>query len=183
MDRVGLHLCLDVGEPLTESIKEYHLFGTKDFWRKKINNIYISPKVRIAIEQEIEAQIQKYIRLGGINMHIDSHHHVHHIPSILPSVIKLAQKYGFKSMRISRNIGHGVSFLKLIIKKYVNYRIAKCFETNIYFGNMQNYRESSLNENDSFEIMIHPCIKEGKYFDWINFGVYYNLDDYKLLKE
>jgi predicted glycoside hydrolase/deacetylase ChbG (UPF0249 family) len=183
LDRVGLHLCLDAGEPLTEEINEYYLFGRKDFWKRKINNIYISKKVRNAIEKEIEAQIQEYIRLGGTAMHIDSHHHVHHIPSILPSVILLAKKYGFKSMRISRNIGSGISPLKRIIKKWINYRISKNFETNTYFGNMQNYRDSDLNEVDNFEIMVHPCIKDGKYCDWVKFGVYYSLDDYEVLKE
>jgi hypothetical protein len=28
--------------------------------------------------------------------------------------------------------------------------------------------------------MVHPCIKAGKYCDWINFGVYYSLDDYEV---
>lgn len=182
LDRIGLHLCLDAGEPLTEGIKEYHLFGIKAFWKRKINNIYISKKVRESIKQEIEAQIQEYIRLGGIAMHIDSHHHVHHIPSILPLVISKAKKYGFRSMRISRNIGSGITPLKRIIKECINYRISKSFETNTYFGNMQNYRESNLSEKDNFEIMVHPCIKDSKYCDWINFELYYNLDDYKLLK-
>ena len=125
--------------------------------------------------------MQKYIRLGFTFMHIDSHHHLHHIPSILPLVISQAKKYGFKSMRISRNIGLGISPLKRIIKNIINHRITKNFETNIYFGNMQNYRESDLSEYDNFEIMVHPCIKGDKYFDWVNFGVYYNLDDYQLL--
>ena len=65
---------------------------------------------RIVNADDFGASLEIYSFRGG--MHIDSHHHVHHIPSILPSVIKLAQKYGFKSMRISRNIWHGVSFLK-----------------------------------------------------------------------
>lgn len=183
IDKIGLHLCLDTGEPLTETIKEHNLFGTKDFWKKKINKIYIGKAVRKAIEQEIEAQIQEYIRLGGTAMHIDSHHHAHHTPSILPSVISLAKKYGFKSMRISRNFGLGISPIKRIIKKYINHKITNSFEANTYFGNMQNYKESSLNKNDSFEIMVHPFIKDGKYLDWINFGVFYNLEEYNILKE
>ena len=182
-DKIGLHLCLDAGEPLTEAIKEYQLFGTKDFWKKKINHIYIGRKVRKAIEQEIEAQIQEYIRLGCTAMHIDSHHHAHHTPSILPSVISLAKKYGFKSMRISRNIGLVISPIKRIIKNILNYQICNNFEANTYFGNMQNYKESSLSKNDSFEIMVHPFIKDGNYLDWVNFGVFYNLEEYNVLKE
>lgn len=182
IDKIGLHLCLDTGEPLTEAIKEYNLFGTKEFWQSKINRIFISYKTRRAIRQEIEAQIQKIIQLGCIHMHIDSHHHAHHTPSILPSVVSLAKKYGFKSMRISRNFGHGIKPMNRVIKAIINLYISKNFETSTYFGSMQNWRETPLNNDDYFEIMVHPCIKEKKYVDWINFGVYYNLDDYNILK-
>ena len=69
-----------------------------------------------------------------------------------------------------------------VIKAIINLYISKNFETSTYFGSMQNWRETPLNNDDYFEIMVHPCIKEEKYVDWINFGVYYNLDDYNILK-
>lgn len=182
MDKIGLHLCLDAGEPLTEAVKEYHLFDTKVFWQNKINSFFVSTKVRKAIRQEIEAQIQKYLQLGCTLMHIDSHHHLHHTPSILPLVVSLAKKYGFKSMRVSRNMGHSIKPMSRVIKAIINWYIARNFETSSYFGSMQNWRETPLSNNDCFEIMVHPCIQEGKYVDWINFGVYYSLDDYDILK-
>ena len=182
MDKIGLHLCLDAGEPLTEAVKEYHLFDTKAFWQNKINSFFVSTKVRKAIRQEIEAQIEEFIRLGCTHMHIDSHHHIHHTLSILPSVVLLAKKFGFKSMRISRNIGLGIRPINRIAKTIINRYIAHNFETSINFGNMQNLYETPLKQEDCFEIMVHPCIQEGKYVDWIFFDVYYNLDDYTLLK-
>lgn len=180
---IGLHLCLDAGEPLTDAIKEYNLFGTKAFWQKKIHRFFMPRATRKALEQEIEAQMQKYISLGCTAMHIDSHHHLHHFPSILPSVISLAKKYDFRSMRISRNIGFGISPFSKIVKFILNSTIAHNFETSSYFGNMQNYKDSSLNKEKKLEIMVHPKVKNGKYVDWVDFGLYNNLDDYSILKD
>lgn len=181
IDRIGLHLCFDTGEPLTDAIKEYHLFDTKIFWQKKKNRIFIPRVARKALEQEIEAQMQKYVSMGCTAMHIDSHHHLHHFPSVLPSVIKLAKKYGFKSMRISRNIGYGISPFSRIVKFFLNSIIACNFKTSKYFGNMQNYMDSSLHEKESLEIMVHPRIENGKYIDWVDFERQYSLDEYSAL--
>ena len=125
--------------------------------------------------------MQKYVSMGCTAMHIDSHHHLHHFPSVLPSVIKLAKKYGFKSMRISRNIGYGISPFSRIVKFFLNSIIACNFKTSKYFGNMQNYMDSSLHEKESLEIMVHPRIKNGKYIDWVDFERQYSLDEYSAL--
>lgn len=128
---VGLHLHLD-GEDkwsLTQGIREYNL-SSPSFWKKTRNRIFISDRsLRNAIKAEIEAQMQRYIELGCTLMHIDSHHHRHLDLSILILVIPLAKKYGFKSMRISRNVGSGLSGIKGILKKDCQLHCQKKFSS------------------------------------------------------
>lgn len=113
---VGLHLHLDGADSLTQDIREYNL-SSPSFWKKTRNRIFIPDRgLRNAIKAEIEAQMQSYVELGCTLMHIDSHHHRHLDLSILMLVIPLAKKYGFKSMRISRNVGPGLGGVKGLLK-------------------------------------------------------------------
>ena len=40
-----------------------------------------------------------------------------------------------------------------------------------------------VNKEKKLEIMVHPKVKNGKYVDWVDFGLYNNLDDYSILKD
>lgn len=165
IDKVGLHINLIEGKPLTSKIKAYNLFGNNEFWNSKFNLLYINKQVRNAIKEEVEAQIKKFFDLGGICMHIDSHYHKHTMPSIVTCVIEPAKKYGFQSMRISRNVGANIGLFKKTHKKIINYIIQKNFSTSKYFGGIMDYNLNSIHLMDNFEIMIHPEIIDGKYVD------------------
>lgn len=167
LDKVGLHLNLDAGPSLTKEISKYGLIslkGTAPFWNNRINHFFIlDKKVKRAIAAEVEAQMKRYIELGFTAMHIDSHHHRHCIPSILAIVIPLAKKYGFRSMRLSRNMGPGIYGFKQIVKHYVNKRIKQNFITTEYFGSYSDWCYAGKPQNA--EIMVHAKIIDGEYVD------------------
>lgn len=164
---IGLHLNLDAGVPLTDGIKKFDLFGDKTFWKKRHNRYFIfNRKARIAIRAEISAQMDKYVGTGFPLMHIDSHHHIHTMPSILPIVISEAKRHGFTSMRISRNMG-GCSGVKQIIKQVINYLIRCNFSTTRYFGGYNDFQQSKFPLHATTEIMVHPKIIDGNVVNMI----------------
>lgn len=162
---VGLHLHLDGDACLSENLKSYGL-SNPSFWRNSKNRFLIfDAKLRKALKEEIEAQMQRYIELGCTLMHIDSHHHRHLDVSILVLVIPLAKKYGFKSMRISRNVGPGLSGVKGFLKKLINKSIRRQFQTTDYFCSYGIFQTARFDDNKSVEIMVHPVKQGNQYID------------------
>lgn len=180
--KVGLHINLIEGQPLTESIKKTLLCNKNGnfngmFFKKITNRFYINKNTKKAIEQEIEAQIKKYFDMGMLPTHIDSHQHSHVNISILKIVLKLAKKYDFKSIRLARNMPlKKISLTKQIYKKVVNnkiikYNMNKCDINNKqFFGSKADCEIEDISKNiyydDAFvEMMVHPIIRNGFIID------------------
>jgi len=59
-----------------------------------------SPSARRQLADEIEAQFEAFARLGIGFSHIDGHQHMHAHPVVLPIVIRLAEQYGTRGIRV-----------------------------------------------------------------------------------
>jgi predicted glycoside hydrolase/deacetylase ChbG (UPF0249 family) len=163
-DKIGLHLNLTEGFPLSKDIgnsalfcNEYGMFNSM-VRRKSLSRLHISNSIKSAVIKEAEAQIQKYISFGFSLMHFDSHHHIHTELSIVNLLYPLFSKYCFKSVRISRNLAN-ISILKTIYKKHYNYRIKKSgINSSDWFGDINDFRSFSdyINNDETVEIMVHP---------------------------
>ena len=79
--------------------------------------LYLDKKTRYAIYCEVEAQIKKFLQMGFTLMHADSHNYTHSYFSVYSEVSKLLKKYGFTSVRISRNVSEGEFSLPFKIYK------------------------------------------------------------------
>ncbi|MBR2186583.1 MAG: ChbG/HpnK family deacetylase [Lachnospiraceae bacterium] len=164
-EAVGLHLNLTSGFPLTERIKRERRFCRKDgsfnafFAQHTMSRLMISKAESAAVREEIEAQIRKYFAYGLPERHLDSHHHVHTNSSVMEVLLPLLAKYGFRSVRLSRNLFVRMNPVKRVYKGLFNGRLKRNgFITADYFG---SYRDlSALNgriKDDSLlEIMVHP---------------------------
>ena len=81
--RVGLHLNLTEGEPLTDQIKECPRFCSKEGQFNKVFHLsthgrfFLTPKEKRSVNQEILAQLKKFCSYGNLMMKVDSHHHAH----------------------------------------------------------------------------------------------------------
>jgi predicted glycoside hydrolase/deacetylase ChbG (UPF0249 family) len=87
---VGLHLRFTAGEALTAgntlTRENGQFLRQDDFWQK---NTFSEQQ----IADEVTAQVEHFLALGLSLSHIDSHHHAHTHPQILPIVTELARYY------------------------------------------------------------------------------------------
>lgn len=97
---------------------------------QSIRNITPTRAVRVAVYNELEAQIRKVICDENVKVsHVDGHHHVHNIPWILDIVRALISKYGIHKIR--RNYTYPVNFALLDYARTsasLTTRITKCIK-------------------------------------------------------
>jgi predicted glycoside hydrolase/deacetylase ChbG (UPF0249 family) len=175
VSNVGIHLNLTEGKPLTEEICQYSDFATNNEFNHRFHNniktrLYITNEEKIAVKNELEAQLEQYKQMGLIMEHMDSHHHMHTDWSVFDNVEFLFKKYGFKSLRISRNGNiDNIGKAKTIYKNIYNRRIRRLAEyTTDYFCGFDDFvinkkfrdkvAEESKHKDISLELMCHPGI-------------------------
>ena len=175
-DKIGLHINIVEGKPLTEPIKNTILcnqYGNFDgnVMKKTFNRLYFGNKEKSAIEIEIEAQIEKFLNFNIGQKHMDSHRHAHVAPSVFPIIVDKYKKYGFQSMRLARNIPENeIGVLKRKVKDYINNQIISLNNDNIrMFGSMKDVEKEirMKGTKGDIELMVHPVIYNGKLCDAI----------------
>ena len=174
-ERVGLHLNLTAGMPLTMKIRSCSNFCDSEgrfhagFHRTTPKRLFISKEEADAVREEVEAQMRKYLTFGLPEKHMDSHHHVHTDMSVFDELGPLLHKYGFRSVRISRNMYEKTSMFNVWYKKIYNRKLKKLgLKTADYFGSFRDFSAyyDKLPENVLAEVMLHPMFsKEGVLVD------------------
>ncbi|MBQ6968234.1 MAG: ChbG/HpnK family deacetylase [Lachnospiraceae bacterium] len=168
-EAVGLHLNLTSGFPLTERIKRERRFCRKDgsfnafFAQHTMSRLVISKAESAAVREEIEAQIRKYFEYGLPERHLDSHHHVHTNSSVMDALLPLLTKYGFRSVRLSRNLFVRMNPVKRIYKGLYNGKLKRNgFITADYFGSYKDLSamNGKIRDGALVEIMVHPMYNE-----------------------
>lgn len=167
-DRIGVHLNLTEGRPITDPIRLcprlcdadgnlLHRPGT--IWR-------LSPDEARAVEVELAAQIEAVLSAGIRPSHLDSHHHIHTHWPICTVVMRLARRHDIPAIRLSRNCGVEPGLLKRWYKVAFNRRLSRAgFGRTDRFGST---RDAALIAQPvrALEIMVHPDIdREGRLVD------------------
>ncbi len=172
-DRVGIHLNLTAGCPLTEEMAKDPVMCnaagefTADFARSLGTRFYLPRTTRQNVEREIRAQLDMFGRLGAKLWHVDSHHHVHTDPSIWHILKKVLPSYPVVSVRLGRNMYRGGNPLMHIYKFILNLSIKRfCREKPSYFGSVRDYESYAERSSDTagrfnVEVMVHP-VYDGK---------------------
>jgi len=190
-DKVGLHVNLTQGKPLTEDIAKNPLFCdengefTAAFYRNTLLRLRMDKKSMEDMYTEIKAQLDEYVRLGFTLNHIDSHHHVHTNYPVYKVLKRLSADYSFSSVRLSRNLYTGGSFPVNKYKEIYNRKIAGiCDSVTDYFGSYKDAlayyeglggqinpatvtseeaggRVAEFITKYSTEIMVHPMYSDG----------------------
>ncbi|MDD6070719.1 MAG: ChbG/HpnK family deacetylase [Clostridiales bacterium] len=168
-DKVGLHLNLTEGEPLTDGIKSNPLFCDENghfhalFHMTVKHRLYMNRKAAGQVYDELKAQLEKYREYGFCLWHIDSHHHVHTDYPVYKALKKLSREYRFSSVRISRNLYFGGNLLMRLYKWCYNCAVRGiCEETTDLFGSYQDLKavleehSACLSIKERLEIMVHP---------------------------
>ena len=178
MDKVGIHLNITEGKPLTDSIKKLPDFCDKDgtfnavFYQSKLKRLYMNKTAVDAIYTELKTQIDKYSEFGFTLFHVDSHHHSHTCYPVFKALKRLSKEYDFTSVRLSRNLYIGGSRLNYLYKQFYNSQVKKiCKSTTELFGSYKDAKAyckpeggvgtgtvsfPNLVAEKSVEIMVHP---------------------------
>lgn len=165
LERVGLHLNLTEGRPLTERIRHEPLLCDEDgtfnarFHLSSRTRLFLPRSASEAIAEECEAQVRRFLSLGGVYLHLDSHHHVHTDFSVARVVFPIIRRFGFRSVRKSRTLATTLTPFKRVYKLLFNLyaQVAVGTETDDFTDFPGFVAEYSKRYSDwAVEIMVHP---------------------------
>ena len=166
----GIHVNLTEGCPLLYSqllldcgfYKERDgqiIFDGKSYMLKKVDK-----QMRQEIEKEVCAQMDKLLDSGVLLSHIDSHHHIHTRPYILPVICKVAKKYGITKMRRDLNVTEFISYKNNLWQKGWKYYmkilnadlhcVDKASSASAFYSFILEKGKYSKKKN--YELMCHP---------------------------
>lgn len=154
-DRIGVHLNLTEGAPLTEEIKACPRFVTDGSFNKRYDRTKkLTAQEKTAIYRELTAQADKIRKAGIVITHADSHHHIHTGVYIAPIAVRVCREHSINKIRLHRDLGQ-ISFIKRFIKKRYNRWLKKQgMITTDHFAYVADLGVSGIPDNT--EIMVHP---------------------------
>ncbi len=173
-NKIGIHLVLTEGSPLTEEIKSINfLFKGKTSFKVFKHLIFIfKKKYQKLIYNEFAAQIEKLQSKNIPITHIDTHHHVHEVYIITRILLELQKKYKIPSIRILNNLQKSSKLYKKIYRNLINNYIKRNHANHSdFFGNQADFllklkENPTLIEQKTIEIMVHPDYNsDGKLID------------------
>lgn len=163
--RIGLHVNLTEGVPLTDEMKRCHTFcdseGRYVFKKNEKRIWWLDSECQKAVYGEIEAQIRK-CRSAGIEIsHADSHNHMHEEPGLILLFIEVLKKHNIPYLRKVKNMSYHSTFAKRGYRYVCNGFIDSYNGNGVnYFGSINEYlnaRSKRLLRNGSVvELMVHP---------------------------
>ncbi len=187
-DRIGLHINLSEGTPLTDKIKRCRIFCDAEgnfngyIRSNRLWRFWLPRSVLGAVADEIKAQMRKFIDFGLKERHYDSHGQVCVYWPILPVALECAKEFGFISTRMFINMSANPRCPKLSLPRrmYINHIDQRILSSGLmktdYLGlswdlpRMQN----ELPKDAIVELMVHPQYRlpdltldmQGDMMDW-----------------
>lgn len=183
--KVGLHLNLCEGPPLTNEIQQFDQFVKKggfnytpEFLEKESYSkspIYTYfektssenfAKLVLALRKEIEAQIKKYLTMGFTMMHIDSHRNTLIDLPVWLAAKPLLKKYKFTSIRTLFASYHSKEIMNQIYAGFIHEEFSKLpIKRTDYSSSIPRYLKNREIPLGSKEIYVHPILLNGKLID------------------
>lgn len=176
VDKMGIHLNLTEGRPLTDPIRGVRIFCNEEgFYNslfrlsKPVNLKGFSRAEKTVVFLELKAQIEKCLKAGLPLSHMDSHHHVHTRWEVWQVVKPLLKEFGIPRVRLSANCKK-TSFSPKTIYKYLFNKHLRWvgFETVDYFGSTDEVgdllkrRPQLAIGKEAIEVMVHPLYQNSQ---------------------
>lgn len=103
---VGLHLVLAQGRATLSPREIPDLVDGDGFFRNReiraALGYFFTPGVRAQVRREVAAQIEKFLASGLPLSHVDGHVNIHMHPTILNILLEVADQYGIRALRLTR---------------------------------------------------------------------------------
>lgn len=176
-DKVGLHVNLTEGTPMSSLIKTTKFCKHNNMSRhnfKLFSQLFVTPKQRKALEEEIQFQINAFLCNKLPLKHMDSHNYTNAHFSLVKSYIKKCKENGFYSIRVAKNVKSKRNRgLKLLYRKICNIKLKRFCLNNInentclFFASPFDYLNAlqTIDSSTNVEILVHPVFMDGKIMD------------------
>lgn len=103
---VGLHLVLLQGRATLPHKEIPDLVDARgEFSRQPVATglrYFFVRRLRVQLEREIRAQLEKFLATGLRLSHVDGHLNIHMHPTVLDILVRLAPEYGIRALRLPR---------------------------------------------------------------------------------
>ena len=164
--RIGVHLNLVEGRPLTKSILSCDRFCTPDGMfhgelRGKGKWFQMTSLEVDAVWEELAAQVGACRRLLGEPTHLDSHCHFHYSWSIGRLVAKLASSEKIMAVRLNINFHGSRRASRRLIRYAYNLRLYLAGLTRVHYFTTGKEIGSLERLNGIAEVMVHPKMVAG----------------------
>ena len=161
----GAHLNLTEFEPLTRGFGQHRSTIRALRTEGSIMRLALKPLVLRAVYEEWCCQLDRLGSLGFTVSHIDSHHHIHTAPSLLPALKAVQHRYRIRKVRISRNIyaaGCDPARLLVIGKQIFNCALRRIYATRTtdaftdFVTFCRKVSSDSRSSCRTIELSVHP---------------------------
>lgn len=172
---VGIHLVLVQGIPTVPPVEIPGLVSPEGpFLNSPVlagMKYFFLKSLRPQIEKELRAQIQKFVSTKLKLSHINSHLNIHMHPSIFDIVLKLAEEFGVKNIRLTKDN----LFLNLRLDR--NALVYKLLHSLIFNILTKLYRKKLLRNGFRFTDMVFGLLQSGNMYETHVSGLLNNLKD------
>lgn len=166
VEKVGVHLNITQGMPLTSAIRRVPMFcaagGQFCYSRRTLR--HLNREAKRCLEEELLTQIEQCRRAGLSLDHADSHHHFHTDIGALGVVAHVLKISGIRRLRASANVGV-CSRPKSLAKAFFNAGLrVHGLQSTAVFGDWTEFLKlESLAPyaSKTVELAIHPALREG----------------------
>ena len=165
-EKVGLHLNLTEGKPLTAAMSSCDVFcDASGLYKGRLPSAkeLKAKSAAKALEQEIVAQVERFLSFGLSFLHCDGHNHVqarHRVAKVLMPVLR---HYGFRSIRRPINayanpfLPHLRSRLEEFVFKTYAKRNSLDVSSSVFGGwSAPTERIACSRRPGCLEVMVHP---------------------------
>jgi len=164
-DRIGCHLNLAEGAPLTDAIRRSRTFCKDGCFNEPLSRsrfIPLGADDRRALAVETRAQIAAVRRAGFAGTYLDSHRYVHTMPNVASVVVGVAREMGVVRVRPYQNCGPTATGAAMIGKRLFNVWLGWRGVRGVdYFGGIDDLEwqaRRGLRDVGSAEVMTHPVL-------------------------
>jgi len=160
-DRIGIHLNMTEGKPLTEGIKKFGNFVNENGeMYKSFKGQFLSREEKNAVYTELQAQIDRFRGMHFLPTHADTHHHFHFYMGTHLIIKELALKNSIPAVRLRFNWGN-LSIQRRIYSKIINTNLAiSGLARTSRFCEIRTVDRKLLSLNIPIEVMVHPVLGE-----------------------